>query len=105
MKIEELLTAIIATKLDFMYYKDDDTLDYEQFFKKANSYLNNVRKIKANLELKKQASNEKVQSANLSYQKRMSWFVAILAIIQIWLAVTFQQISNFINWILSFEIS
>ncbi len=105
LKIEELLTAIIATKLDFMHYKDDDTLDYDQFFKKANSYLNNVRKIKANLELKKQASNEKVQSANLSYQKRMSWFVAILAIIQIWLAVSFQQISNFINWILSFEIS
>lgn len=105
LKIEELLTAIIASKLDFMHYQVDDTLNYEQFFKKADSYLNNVRKIKANLELKKQASNEKVQSANLSYQNRMSWFVAILAIIQIWQTVTFQQISNFINWILSFEIS
>ncbi|WP_368171207.1 hypothetical protein [Aeromonas sp. R9-2] len=105
LKIEELLTALIASKLDFMHYQVDDTLNYEQFFKKADSYLNNVRKIKANLELKKQASNEKVQSANLSYQNRMSWFVAILAIIQIWQTVTFQQISNFINWILSFEIS
>ncbi|ATL91740.1 hypothetical protein CK911_02205 [Aeromonas sp. CU5] len=101
LKIEELLTAIIASKLDFMHYQGGDTLNYEQFFKKADSYLNNVQKIKANLELKKQASNEKVQSANLSYQKRMSWFVAVLAIIQIWLAVSFQQISNFINWISS----
>lgn len=102
LKIEELLTAFIESKHDFIHFRTDDSLNYDIFFEKASVYLNNVRKIKKSLELKKQASNEKVQSANLSYQKRMTWFVAILTIIQVLLAINSQQISNFIGWILSF---
>ncbi|HHQ4805451.1 MULTISPECIES: hypothetical protein [Aeromonas] len=90
LKIEELITALIKSKRDFVHYRNDEGLNYGQFFKKANIYLSNVRRIKQSLELKKQASNEKVQSANLSYQKRMTWFVAILAIIQILIAINSQ---------------
>ncbi|EKB20559.1 MULTISPECIES: hypothetical protein [Aeromonas] len=103
LKIEELLTAFIESKLDFIHYRMDDSLNYEIFFEKARVYLGDVRKIKESLELKKQASNEKVQSANLSYQKRMTWFVAILTIIQIFLAINSQQISSFVSWISSFD--
>jgi hypothetical protein len=38
------------------------------------------------IETKKTAANELVQAANLTYQKRMAWLVAWLAIVQIVIA-------------------
>ena len=83
--IERQITSTIssASRLSFENHNEKymNTL-----FQYCSNTLNRVSEVKQDIEQKKTNSNELVQAGNLTYQKRNSQLVVLLAIIQIILA-------------------
>ncbi|HHG3544608.1 TPA: hypothetical protein ACPVZ6_001614 [Vibrio parahaemolyticus] len=83
--IENQIQSILSSQGVFRMEGDGSIL--EHFMNRAHLYLKNIKKTKRDIESKKTAANELVQAANLTYQKRMAWLVAGLAVVQIVIAV------------------
>lgn len=84
-RIESQIKSICAAKDWFVFFECGRF--FESFDAQCKGILNTIKEIKHDIESKKTDSNELVQAENLSYQKRMSWFVALLAVIQIVVAI------------------
>nr|WP_102465635.1 hypothetical protein [Vibrio cyclitrophicus]PMG81990.1 hypothetical protein BCU82_06030 [Vibrio cyclitrophicus] len=69
-----------------VFRTEGDGLILKDFMDRAQFSLKEIKNIKLDIETKKTAANELVQAANLTYQKRMAWLVAWLAVVQIVIA-------------------
>ena len=82
--LEDQIQSILRSSGVFV--SDGGRLILKDFMERTWGYLKNIKNTKLDIEAKKSAANELVQAANLTYQKRMAWLVASLAIVQIVIA-------------------
>lgn len=66
---------------------------------RTNNYLASIRKLKERIEVQKQTSNEHVQAENLTYQRNMAILVAMLAGLQIAIALISMKEPTFCEWV------
>lgn len=82
--LEDQIQSILRSR--GVFRTQGDGLILKDFMDRMRFFLKEIKNIKLDIEAKKTAANELVQSANLTYQKRMAWLVALLAIVQIVIA-------------------
>ncbi|MEZ9047614.1 hypothetical protein AB6D99_20885 [Vibrio cyclitrophicus] len=85
--IERSLNYILKPNslMDFKFHGADKYL--ESFKLNTEFFLKEVTNTRKDIEQKKHDANELVQAGNLQYQKRNSWLVTALALLQVLLAV------------------
>ncbi|EHW0625784.1 hypothetical protein K1B31_001389 [Vibrio vulnificus] len=82
--LEDQIQSILRSR--GVFRTEGDGLILKDFMDRMRFSLKEIKNIKLDIDTKKTAANELVQAANLTYQKRMAWLVAWLAIVQVIIA-------------------